>query len=89
MAGFRAGRVGRKQPLMTHELMQNELLRYLDAMMVSREQRLAAVTASIPRVLWYVVIIGAFLMIAFCGCCPWSSCRGSFWAGSPRSSLGS
>jgi hypothetical protein len=50
---------------MTHELMQNELLRYLDAMMVSREQRLAAVTASIPRVLWYVVIIGAFVMIAF------------------------
>ena len=39
---------------MTHELMQNELLRYLDAMMVSREQRLAFVTASIPRVLWYV-----------------------------------
>jgi len=34
-------------------------------MMVSREQRLAAVTASIPRVLWYVVIIGAFVMIAF------------------------
>jgi len=65
VAGFRAGRVGRKQPLMTHELMQNELLRYLDAMMVSREQRLAAVTASIPRVLWYVVIIGAFVMIAF------------------------
>ena len=65
VAGFRAGRVGRKQPLITHELMQNELLRYLDAMMVSREQRLAAVTASIPRVLWYVVFIGAFLMIAF------------------------
>ena len=50
---------------MTHELLQNELLRYLDAMMVSREQRLASVTASIPRVLWYVVFIGAFLMIAF------------------------
>ena len=52
---------------MTHELMQNELLRYLDAMMVSREQRLASVTASILRVLWYVVFVGAFLMIAF----PW------------------
>ena len=50
---------------MTHELMQNELLRYLDAMMVSREQRLASVTASILRVLWYVVFVGAFLMIAF------------------------
>jgi hypothetical protein len=50
---------------MTDELMQNELLRYLDAMMVSREQRLTSVTASIPRVLWHVVFTGAFLMIAF------------------------
>lgn len=49
----------------TQELLQSELLRYLDAMMVAREERLAAVTASIPRVLWYVVFIGAFLMIAF------------------------
>jgi Protein of unknown function (DUF4239) len=49
----------------TQELLQSELLRYLDAMMVAREQRLAAVTASIPRVLWYVVFIGAFVMIAF------------------------
>jgi hypothetical protein len=55
----------RKQSFMTHELMQNDLLRYLDALMVSREQRLAFVTASIPRVLWYVVFTGAFLMIAF------------------------
>jgi hypothetical protein len=45
--------------------MQNEVLRCLDVMMVSGEQRLAFVTASIRRVLWYVVIIGAFLMIAF------------------------
>jgi len=49
----------------TQELLHSELLRYLDAMMVSREQRLATVTASIPRVLWYVVVIGAFLTIAF------------------------
>jgi uncharacterized protein len=49
----------------TQEQMQDELLRYLDAMRVSREQRLAAVTASIPQVLWYVVFIGAFLMIGF------------------------
>jgi hypothetical protein len=49
----------------TQEELQGELLRYLDAMMVAREQRLAAVTASIPGVLWYVVVIGAFLMIAF------------------------
>jgi hypothetical protein len=49
----------------TQEQLQSELLRYLDAMMVAREQRLASVTASIPRVLWYVVFIGAFLMITF------------------------
>src|SRR5271165_866090 len=35
----------------TQELQHNELLRYLDAMMVSREQRLATVTAAIPQVL--------------------------------------
>jgi hypothetical protein len=49
----------------TQELLQGELLHYLDDMMVSREKRLAAVTATIPRVLWYVVVIGAFLTIAF------------------------
>jgi hypothetical protein len=49
----------------TQEPQHSELLRYLDAMMVSREQRLATVTAAIPRVLWYVVVIGAFLTIAF------------------------
>ena len=37
----------------------------LDAMMVSREQRLAPITASILRVSWYVVFIGVFLMIVF------------------------
>ena len=50
---------------MTHELLQNDLLRYLDAMMVSREQPPASVAASIPSVLWYIISIGAFLMIAF------------------------
>ena len=49
----------------TQELLHGELLHYMDSMMVSREQRLTAVTAAIPRVLWYVVVIGAFLMIAF------------------------
>jgi len=62
---FRSTLLSYEPTTKTHELQQNELLRYLDAMMVSREQRLAAVTASIPRVLWYVVIIGAFVMIAF------------------------
>ena len=49
----------------TQEMLHSELLRYLDSMMVSREQRLATVTAAIPRVLWYVVVIGALLTIAF------------------------
>ena len=49
----------------TEELLQSELLRYLDAMMVARNQRLGSVSAAIPHVLWNVVVIGAFLMIAF------------------------
>jgi hypothetical protein len=49
----------------TQEQLQNELLRYLDNMMVSRDQRLSAVTATIPGVLWYVVVIGALLTLAF------------------------
>jgi hypothetical protein len=49
----------------TQEVLHSELLRYLDAMAVSREQRLASVTAAIPPVLWYVVALGAFLSIAF------------------------
>jgi hypothetical protein len=64
--------------------MHNELLRYLDAMLASREKRLTSVTASILRVLWDVVFIGAFLMIAFLWMLTWSSCRSSFWAGPPR-----
>jgi len=62
---FRSTLMSYEPKTKTHELLQNELLRYLDQMMVSREQRLATVTASIPRVLWYVVFVGAFLMIAF------------------------
>jgi hypothetical protein len=49
----------------TQEVMQNEMLHYLNAMTVSREQRLAAVTAAIPGVLWYIVLIGALITIAF------------------------
>jgi hypothetical protein len=47
------------------ELLHNEMLRYLDAMTVSRVQRLSAVQAAIPRVLWYIVVTGAFITIAF------------------------
>lgn len=49
----------------TREALQNEMLSYLDAMTVAREQRLSAVTAAIPGVLWYVVIIGALLTVMF------------------------
>jgi hypothetical protein len=49
----------------TQELLHTEMLRYLDAMTVSREQRLATVSASIPGVLWYIVVIGACITIAF------------------------
>jgi hypothetical protein len=49
----------------TQELLHNEMLRYLNAMAVSREQRLTTVTAAIPGVLWYIVVIGAFITIAF------------------------
>jgi len=47
------------------ELLQNEMLRYLNAMTIAREQRLSAVAERIPGVLWYVVVIGAFITIAF------------------------
>src|SRR6516225_3969724 len=62
---FRSTLLAYEPATKTQELLHTELLRYLDAMMVSREQRLATVTAAIPRVLWYVVVIGAFLMITF------------------------
>jgi hypothetical protein len=34
-------------------------------MEVARDHRLSAVTASIPALLWYLVLIGAFLTIVF------------------------
>jgi len=49
----------------TQEVLQGEMQHYLDDMGIAREHRLAAVTAAIPAVLWYLVIIGALLTIAF------------------------
>jgi hypothetical protein len=49
----------------TQEALRNEMLSYLDAMTVARLQRLSAVTASIPGVLWYIVIIGAIVTVIF------------------------
>jgi hypothetical protein len=41
------------------------MLRYLNTMTVSREKRMASVNSAIPGVLWYIVIIGAFITILF------------------------
>jgi hypothetical protein len=49
----------------TQEILQGEMQSYLDAVAVAREQRLSAVTASIPRLLRYLVLIGAFLTVVF------------------------
>jgi uncharacterized protein len=42
-----------------------EMLRYFDTMTVSREQRLSAVSSSIPTVLWHVVRVGRLITIVF------------------------
>jgi len=49
----------------TQEALHGEMLRYFNSLNVSREQRLSAVAASIPNVLWYVVLIGAMITIVF------------------------
>jgi TRAP transporter TAXI family solute receptor len=47
------------------EALHGAMLRYFNDMTVSREQRLSAVSSSIPDVLWYVVIIGSIFTIVF------------------------
>jgi uncharacterized protein len=54
-----------EQTAKPQEALHAEMLRYFDAMNVSREQRLSAVSSSIPHVLWYVVIIGSLITIVF------------------------
>ena len=49
----------------TQEVLHSEMLQYLNAMTVSREERLNSVSVNIPNVLWYVVIIGAGITIVF------------------------
>jgi hypothetical protein len=49
----------------SQEILQGEMRRYLNEMEGAREQRLSAVTASIPALLWYLVLIGAFLTVVF------------------------
>jgi hypothetical protein len=47
------------------EALHGAMLRYFNDMNVAREQRLSAVSSSIPDLLWYVVIIGSIFMIVF------------------------
>ncbi len=47
------------------EVLHGEIIREFNAMNVSREQRLDAVTSSMPAVLWWVVIFGAIVSIVF------------------------
>jgi len=49
----------------TQEVLHGEIIREFNAMSVSREQRLNAVTSSMPAVLWWVVIFGAIVSIVF------------------------
>ena len=49
----------------TQEVLHGEIIREFNAMNVSREQRLDAVSSSMPGVLWWVVIVGAVVSIAF------------------------
>jgi uncharacterized protein len=54
-----------EQTAKPQEMLHGEMLRYFNTLNVSREQRLSAVSSSIPDVLWYVVIIGSFVTIVF------------------------
>ncbi len=49
----------------TQEVLHGEIIREFNAMNVSREQRLDAVSSSMPAVLWWVVIFGAIVSIVF------------------------
>jgi Protein of unknown function (DUF4239) len=49
----------------TQEVLHAEIIRQFNAMNVAREQRLSAVTPSMPSVLWWVVIFGAVVSIVF------------------------
>jgi TRAP transporter TAXI family solute receptor len=49
----------------SQEEIHREMLRYFNAMIAAREQRLSAVFSSIPHVLWYALWIGALVTIVF------------------------
>jgi len=47
------------------DTLQTELLHELNTLTAARERRLRSVSAAIPSVLWYVVVVGAVISIAF------------------------
>ncbi len=49
----------------TQEIFHGEVLRYLNTLDGFRQQRMSGVSPSIPGVLWYVVVIGAFITLLF------------------------
>jgi hypothetical protein len=49
----------------TQEVLHDEIIRQFNTLNVAREQRLNAVSSSMPAVLWYVVIFGGVLTIVF------------------------
>jgi hypothetical protein len=49
----------------TQEVLHGEIIREFNAMNVSREQRLSAVSSAMPAVLWYVVLLGGVLTLLF------------------------
>jgi hypothetical protein len=49
----------------TQEVLHDEIIRQFNTLTVAREQRLNAVSSSMPSVLWYVVILGGVLTIVF------------------------
>src|ERR1700733_9133288 len=49
----------------TQEVLHGGIIRQFNAMSVSREERLSAVSSSMTGVLWYVVIFGGVLTVVF------------------------
>jgi hypothetical protein len=49
----------------SQEILQGEMQSYLNEIEDARDHRLSAVTASMPALLWYLVLLGAFLTIVF------------------------
>jgi len=49
----------------TQEVLHGEIIRQFNALNVAREERLNAVSSSMPSVLWYVVIFGGVLTVMF------------------------